>query len=673
MKLTSVRVQHFRSIVDSELVPLSDRVTVLVGKNEQGKTTFLRALASLNQKNRYSASDLPNHLRADLEEKPAAKIPIIQAWLSPDMDERNILSQILSDAAQTEEFCVTRFYDGHYSYKSKNKDGAENDVKFTPPDISQHVGSIKKSVDTLQEKLGAHATRLTAFTPSLSQATVLLQQFIAGNFSDALTIGNLVSTFTTALKALPGQDEPIQTDIVAATKEIELAQARIQKALENDPRAKFHELIPRFVLHSTSIDRIPNEVNVAAFVKDPEGTSKGMANLCKVAGLSSQKIQELSSATDTPIRETYEDHYRAGISGGINEFWTQERYNIHFRIEKDRLSVSISDDTYSRRISPSERSDGFQWYLSFYSALLSEVSATVPTVVLLDNPGLELHADGQRDIKRFLEEKLPGTTQVIYVTHSPAMIDTFNLEQVRRVELRPEMRGTKVLKLAIGGGTALDLLEPVRSAIGASLVNTLVSNDFNVVVEGAADRPILEAAFAIFHPDQHRKIVINGSVSETGSLMPMFYQRSGLPFVVYLDADSTGRDIRTTLTNAGIPAEKIVYLGDVFQKGDDFELEDILDAGVYHTAVQRTYPEKSGDPPGAEAGKLTKKYERAFKAAHNIGFNKHRVAGNLKQILIEHGSDQAGINDLRTLAQRLWEVLQGQMKAGPQAVQVHHE
>jgi energy-coupling factor transporter ATP-binding protein EcfA2 len=662
MKLTSVRVQNFRSIVDSEVVQLSDRVTVLVGKNEQGKTTFLRALASLNPKDRYSPSDLPNHLRADLEEKPASDIPIIRAWLSPETGERKALTGILADADQIEEFSVTRFYDGHYSYSSKRKDGNEADVRFAAPDISQYVEPLKKSVESLQTRLASHASRLPAFAPSASQATIHAQQFISGNFSDPATIGNLVATFTTALKALPGQDEAIQADITTTTREIELLLVQIQKILAKDPKGQFHELIPRFVLHSTTLDRIPNEVNVSAFVKDPEATSKGMANLCKVAGLSTQKIQELANATDTPRRETYEDHYRAGISGGINEFWTQERYNVHFRIEKERLSVSISDDTYSRRISPAERSDGFQWYLSFYSALLSEVSATAPTVVLLDNPGLELHADGQRDIKRFLEEKLPGTTQVLYVTHSPAMIDTYNLEQVRRVELRPEMKGTKVLRLALGDGDSLDLLEPVRSAVGASLISTLVSNEFNILVEGASDKPILEAAFSLFQPADHKRIVINGSVSETGKLLPVFYERAGLPFVVFLDADSGGRDIRNSLAAAGIPAAKIVYLGDAVAREGDFELEDIIDAALYNGAVQQTYADKLVERPADGAGKRTKRYERAYKDTYNIGFNKRRVAETLKSMLREGGPDRTGLEELRALANRIWGVLQEQVK-----------
>lgn len=655
-------MENFRSIVDSEVVQLAETVTVLVGKNEQGKTTFLRALASLNPQSRYAPNDLPNHLRAGLEEKKPAEIPIVRAWLSPDGEERKALAQIVTDAEQVDEFIITRFYDAHFSYRAKRIDGNEVDVRFTRPDISQYTEGIKKSLDQLRVRLQAHSTRVPAFESSLAQAASHMQQLLSGKFTDIASIGNLVSTFTTALTALPGQDALIQADIVAATKEVEGARDSMVRALQNDPRLRFHVLIPRFVLHSTSLDRIPNEVNVADFVKDPEKTSKGMANLCRVAGLSMQKIQELAGATDIAERETYEDHYKTSMSGGINEFWTQEEYNIHFRIEKEKLSVSISDNTYSRRINPSERSDGFQWYLSFYSALLSEVSSTAPTIVLLDNPGLELHADGQRDIKRFLEQKLPGTTQVIYVTHSPAMIDTFNLEQVRKVELLHDMRGTKVLRLGLGEGDGHDLLEPVRSAIGASLMTTLMSNDFNVLVEGAGDKPILEAAFALFHAADYRKIAINGSVSETDKLLPNFYERCGLPYAVYLDKDSGGRELKAALVAAHIPERKIVYLGDVIERDIDFELEDIIPSELYARAVAKTYPDKAVELPEDGNGKLTKRYEKAYKETHGIGFSKRRVADALKQILAEVGPAFDGLDDLRRLAGEIWERVQEQVR-----------
>ena len=51
MKLVSARIQNYRCISDSGEVPVDEAVTCLVGKNESGKTAFLRALHLLNPLN----------------------------------------------------------------------------------------------------------------------------------------------------------------------------------------------------------------------------------------------------------------------------------------------------------------------------------------------------------------------------------------------------------------------------------------------------------------------------------------------------------------------------------------------------------------------------------------------------------------------------------------------
>src|SRR6516165_8132470 len=50
LELKSVRIQNYRSIEDSGIVPIED-ITCLVGKNESGKTAFLHALHLLNPLN----------------------------------------------------------------------------------------------------------------------------------------------------------------------------------------------------------------------------------------------------------------------------------------------------------------------------------------------------------------------------------------------------------------------------------------------------------------------------------------------------------------------------------------------------------------------------------------------------------------------------------------------
>lgn len=662
MKITAAQVQNYRSFVDSGITNIDDRVTVVVGKNEQGKTNFLRALASYNPQNSYTPSDLPNHLRSGLEEKKKSDIPIISLWLTPSETDRQFLKEIVPGIDDINQFKITRFYDGHYDYRAINNNGTDNNVPFVTPDTSKIVKSIKDEVGSLKTKIEAHAARLPSFAGAKQQADNHIDQFIASNFVDKTITENLIKTFLTALKGLPGQDATIQADVASTAKVIETFKAKLFEVFDSDPSLEFLKLFPKFVFHSTLLDKIPNDVNIAEFTKVPEEHSEGMASLCKAAGLSIQKIQDLASATEAHRREVYEDQYRAAISGGINEFWTQEKYNVHFRIDKDKLSVSISDNIYDRRIPPLNRSDGFQWYLSFYSTLLSEVSVTESMVILLDNPGLELHADGQRDIKRFLQEQLPTATQIIYVTHSPAMIDTFNLEQVRKVELLGGMQGSKISKLPLEA-EQFDLLEPVRSAIGASLVDTLMTNEFNILVEGAADKPILEGAFQLYSPDQSKKIVINGSISESSLLLPRFYEKTRLPFLIFLDADSGGRELKKKLIAANIPTEKIVYIGDVVSRENDFELEDLFSSKLYHIGVRETYPELNIEEIKDDEGKRTKRYETLFKEKHNIGFNKRRVGETLKRLFRDNKVDEETKSNLQVIIKSILDTLQKQIKA----------
>jgi len=603
-----------------------------------------------------------------LEAREPATIPVVTLWLTPEPLDRSELRGIIANYDSIKGFKATRFYDGHYEYKSIQSKQGETPLEFSKPNIEPIVQQMIKLAEDLGTKLGAHATRLVVFASSLTQANGHIEQFVRANFRDDAQVDNIIKTFATALQSLPNQDQAIQQDVAATIKDIQARYADIQKSLSTDHSLIFKGRIPQFLFHSMTLDHIPNEVNVAEFVADPEKTSKGMANLCGVAGLSTQKIKELASAGDTAAKQSYEDHYTGAISGGINEFWTQERYNVHFRIEKEKLIVSISDKTYDSRIGPADRSDGFQWYLSLYSALLNEVGAAKSIVVLLDNPGLEVHADGQRDIKRFLEEKLPSA-QVIYVTHSPAMIDPYRLEQIRKVELLGNKQGTKVTKLPLEYPHEFDLLEPLRSAIGASLVSSLMFNKYNVLVEGAADKPILEGAFEYLNPDFSKKVLINGSVAESNALLPRFYQDAHLPFIVFLDSDSSGRQLAKMLERMEILQKNTLNLKNILGEDakifeeKDFELEDIVDFESYDKAVRLTYPNQPVDirKDDESKPKRTKHYEEQYRDTHDVGFSKRRVGETLKQMIRDGKCDPKTVKRLKRVTEAIKSALEEQV------------
>ncbi|MFH1230840.1 MAG: AAA family ATPase, partial [Planctomycetota bacterium] len=468
----------------------------------------------------------------------------------------------------------------------------------------------------------------------------IIDDLVNANYSETTQIDNIIKTSITALKSLPSQDVPIKNDIITAEKQLETTNTDIKNTMGKDQFNMLINRLPRFILHSTTADKIPDYVPLDTFVKNPEKVSKGMYNLCLVAGLFMQKLSELSQK---PLRDrtSFQERYTTVVSGNINKFWSQEEYQIIFTIEKDYLSILIKDETYKSQLSPSERSDGFQWLLSFYTTLRSQASSSsTNSIMLLDNPALELHLDGQKDIRHFLENDVASpTSQVIYVTHSPGMVDPFKIEQVRAVELLPNNEGTKIYNKMPRKDGEFDILQPLRSYLGSSVAYSLLCNKYNVLVEGDSDKYILEGFIHKINPDIYNEICINGRLAEEESCsLSKYFLSSGYNFICLVDADNGGRNIKNNLQGYGIPKEKIIILSEVFaDRKEDFEIEDIVDSNLYYTAVKKAFPEitlPSHDAIVAKNGsKITKKYEAAFKDINNVGFNKTRVSLALKELL----------------------------------------
>ena len=80
------------------------------------------------------------------------------------------------------------------------------------------------------------------------------------------------------------------------------------------------------------------------------------------------------------------------------------------------------------------RSRGFVWFFSFL-AWYSDVKRDGENVILLlDEPGLTLHAKAQHDLLRYFETELKPDHQLIYSTHSPFMVDAAHFDRVRIVQ-----------------------------------------------------------------------------------------------------------------------------------------------------------------------------------------------------------------------------------------------
>ena len=154
----------------------------------------------------------------------------------------------------------------------------------------------------------------------------------------------------------------------------------------------------------------------------------------------------------------------------------------------------VYDTKHSVSTPLGSRSRGFVWFFSFL-AWYSTQRENKNLILLLDEPGLSLHAKAQGDLLGYFDAELAPHHQVIYTTHSPFMVDPSRFDRVRIVQdrsieedsetLSPDQEGTKVTTEVLEA--TADSLFPLQAALGWEIYQTFFIGPNSLIVEGASD------------------------------------------------------------------------------------------------------------------------------------------------------------------------------------------
>lgn len=74
-------------------------------------------------------------------------------------------------------------------------------------------------------------------------------------------------------------------------------------------------------------------------------------------------------------------------------------------------------------------SSGFIWFFSFLFGL-AKYKKKENLIILLDEPGLNLHAEAQFDLLKYIDKELLTRYQVVYTTHSRFMVESDKLDEI---------------------------------------------------------------------------------------------------------------------------------------------------------------------------------------------------------------------------------------------------
>jgi hypothetical protein len=202
------------------------------------------------------------------------------------------------------------------------------------------------------------------------------------------------------------------------------------------------------------------------------------------------------------------------LTDQIMEFWKQnEDLEVEVDIKPDpedsapynngpHLYLRIKNRRHRGVSTPfRQRSRGFIWFFSFlvwFDSVQHQLEAAGERedrdlILLLDEPGLSLHALAQADFLRYIDE-LAKKHQVLYTTHSPFMVHSDRLEQVRVVEDQQKV-GT-VISDNVSGSDPRTIF-PLQAALGWTIAQNLFISERNLLVEGPSDLIYLKAVSAM--------------------------------------------------------------------------------------------------------------------------------------------------------------------------------
>lgn len=479
MKLKSFRVAEFRSIKDSGEVEIGD-ITCLVGKNEAGKTALLKALYRLNPvahtdhlfdvTHDYPRMDVEDYRHAVEAGSRAVAVPIRATFEMDDAEVAEIEANFGSECLTNRNVTLSKDYNNKRTFN----------LSVNTTKALEHLAAAYDVGATVKKALKDAATDVASFNEAVS----------AQEDSEALApLKAMAAAMAKDDKGSPRGVNGYIWDKVLSKREPEFLY------FDEYYQMSGHENLEALLARQEEDELKPSDLPLLGLVK-----------------LARLKLEEMIAPESTTEMVSKLEGASNHLSKQVLKYWSQNKHlKMKFDVRPARpkdpegmrsgsnLWGGVVDTRYDATTELGSRSRGFVWFFSFL-AWYSDVKRNGGHVVLLlDEPGLTLHAKAQFDLLKYFDKEVFGHNQLIYTTHSPFMVDPEHFERIRIVQDKSieaddydeDQAGTQVLSDVFAASA--DSLFPLQGALGYDIFQTLFVGPYNVVVEGAADLLILQA------------------------------------------------------------------------------------------------------------------------------------------------------------------------------------
>ena len=620
LTLVKAQVWKYKSIEDSTPVVLADDVTVLVGKNESGKTAFLEALHKAMPLGAVKYDYVADYPRKDLvryrsqhEAENYQRVVQLTFRIGKALAEK-INKEVFGGA---EIVAASSIFTRNTTIANTSAIGFEIDQKAALAALQKPLGDLD------------HNDEVFAGAAALADVLTKIERL-------SLAADSKLATFATLWRGRA--IKPNRWGLVDG----HIWQTYLSPAL------------PKF-LYFDDYKLLEGKINLptlqqregAKQLTDADETAQGLLQL---AGTT---LQELMSDEGYETAKAKLEAIGLNITQKVFEFWKQNQdLDVEFDLKSDakdiapynggvNLYIRIKNRRHGVTVPFDQRSKGFIWFFSFlvwFDAVQSRAATDDALILLLDEPGLNLHALAQADFLAYIRD-LSEKHQIIYTTHSPFMVDSARLDDVRVVEDRVK-EGTKVTgDLA---GSSDESVFPLQAALGYSIAQNLFIAKKNILIEGPADLILLQHIGAVLEAGGKQGLgdailVPVGGLDKLATFVALLGSNKLKLVVLHDRAGAPYQKLEDLIRQKLIERKRVLDFSMFLDPApNEADIEDLLPADAYIAAFNATYAKELNATVlmAADLGaqpRMIERINRWLKAKgitllKDGGFNHYRVA-----------------------------------------------
>jgi predicted ATP-dependent endonuclease of OLD family len=614
MKLKKVIIHKYKSVSEKQEFLVEDDITILVGMNESGKTSALEVVAKTNyfqpdEQFKFSLThDYPRKEKKKVDKKGEDPEAVTCVYEIDDKLFEQIANEIGNGALNSKEFSNTTKYSN---------------------------GNTWVGVKVDRKKFIAHKTKELGIS-----STALNERIEKVNSIEELK--SLESEYT---------EEKYTQGIASFGKYF-----KNEWKWEKDPISEYVARVylkpnrPKFLYYDEYFS-LPSRISIEKLQKDEpnENEYKTARALFELADINTEEILNADNFEDF-IAEL--EATEAIISEELFNYWqTNKNLQITFQIDKveqtdHRNNTSIVEHILDVRVKSKgislplrNRSKGFNWFFSFlvwFKKIQEDKNSNY--VLLLDEPGLNLHASAQADLLHFLED-LSENYQIIYTTHSPFMIAPDKLHRVRTILETDD--GSRISESIQEKDP--NTLFPLQAALGYDIAQNLFVSKKNLLVEGVSDLIFLTSLSGILESEKRTFLRPDITIVPTGGLEKVatfisLLRGSKLEIACLLDSftDPKGKEkMESLIRDKIVQKNKIRFFDEYLHDYDHADLEDLFTKKDYLKLFNSAFDEYSDI---AEKELLTEIKQVIIQINKHLGisrFNHYRPANQLLKLGVD--------------------------------------